>query len=87
MNGRAGFGPGTHNALLFQVGEVSLPRLEKENVCDWLGVGNSGLLMLVCFNVRITRKFSIFGVTFDAPIWGSLCKTRENSNFLKKTKS
>ena len=72
MNGRAGSGPSTHNAPLFLVGEVSLPRLEKENVCDWLGVGNSGLLMLVCSNVRITGEFSIFGVTFDATIWGSL---------------
>ena len=56
----------------FPDGEVSLPRLEKENVYDWLGVGNSGLLMQVCSNVRITEEFSIFGVTFDATIWGSL---------------
>ena len=74
MNGRAGPGPGpgTHNAPLFSTGEVSLPRLEKENICDWLGVGNIGLLMLVCFNVRITGEFSIFGVTFNVAIWYSL---------------
>ena len=48
------------------------PRLKKENVCDWLGVGNSGLLMLVCSNMRITGEFSIFGVTFNAAIWYSL---------------
>ena len=46
--------------------------MEKENVCDWLGMGNSGLLMLLCSNVLITREFSILGVTFDAAIWGSL---------------
>ena len=68
MNGRGGSRPGTHNALLFLAGEVSLLWLEKENVCDWLGVGNSGLLMLVCSNVRITEELSIFGVTFDAAI-------------------
>ena len=68
MNGRTGSGPGTHNAPLFSAGKVSLPRLEKENICDWLGVGNSGLLMLVCSNVRITEEFSIFNVTFDAVI-------------------
>ena len=72
MNGRTGSGPSTHNAPLFSAGEVSLPRLEKENVCDRLGVGNSGLLMLVCSNVRIIGEFSIFGVTFDAAIWYSL---------------
>ena len=72
MNGRAGSRPGTHNAPLFPAGEVSLPRLEKENVCGWLGVGNNGLLMLVCSNVGITEEFYIFGVTFDATIWGSL---------------
>ena len=55
----------------FLAGEFSLPRREKENVCDWLGVGNSGLLMLVCSNVRITGEFSTFGVTFNATIWGS----------------
>ena len=54
---------GTHNAPLFPTGEGSLPRLEKENVCDWLSVGNSGLLMLVCSNVRITREFSNFLVS------------------------
>ena len=66
------FGPGTHNAPLFPTREGSLPRLEKENVCDWLGMGNSGPLMLVCSNVRITEEFSIFGVTFDAVVWDSL---------------
>ena len=35
------FGPGTHNAPFFPIEEGSLPRLEKENVCDWLGVGNN----------------------------------------------
>ena len=54
------FGPGTHNAP-----SVRLPRLGKENVSDWLGMGNSGLLMLVCSNVCITGEFSIFGITFD----------------------
>ena len=44
----------THNAPLFPAREGSLPWLGKENVCDWLSVGNSGLLMLVCSNVRIT---------------------------------
>ena len=72
MNGRAGSGPGTHNAPFFPAGEVSLPRLEKENVCEWLGVGNSELLMLRCSNVCITGEFSIFGVIFNAAIWGSL---------------
>ena len=28
--------------------------------------------MQVCSNVRITEEFSIFGVTFDASVWGSL---------------
>ena len=28
----------------------------------------SGLLMLMCSNVRITEEFSIFDVTFDAAI-------------------
>ena len=68
MNGRVGSGLGTHNAPLFPIGEVSLPQLEKENVCDWLGVRNSGPLMLVCSNVRITGEFSTFGITFDAAI-------------------
>ena len=72
MNGRAGSGPDTHNAPIFLPGEVSLPRLEKENVCEWLDVGNSGLLMLGCSNVRITGEFFIFDVTFNAAIWGSL---------------
>ena len=57
---------------LFSAREGSLPRLEKENVCDWLSVGNSGLLMLVCSNVYITGEFSIFSVTFDAVVWDSL---------------
>ena len=68
-NSRVGFGPGTHNAPIFPAGEVSLPRLEKENFCDWLGVGNSGLVMLVYSNVHITGEFSIFGVTFHVAIW------------------
>ena len=68
VNGRASSRPSTHNSPLFPVEEGSLPQLEKENVCDWLGVGNNGLLMLVCSNVRITGEFSIFGVTFDAVI-------------------
>ena len=42
---------GTHNAPLFPAGEVSRPRLEKENMFDWPSVGNSGRLMLVCSNV------------------------------------
>ena len=50
----------THNALIFPAGEGSLPRLEKENICDWLSVGNSGLLMLVFSNVCITEEFSFF---------------------------
>ena len=72
MNGRAGPRPGTHNAPLFPDGGVSLPRSEKENFCDWLGVGNSGLLMQVCSNVCIIEEFSIFGITFDVAIWGFL---------------
>ena len=71
VNGRTGSGPSTHNAFLFSVGEGSLPRLEKENVCDWLGVRNNGPLMLVYSNVHITEEFSIFGVTFDAVVWDS----------------
>ena len=59
MNGRAGSRPCTHNAPLFSAREVSLPWLEKENVCDLLGVGNIGLLMMVCSNVRINKEFPI----------------------------
>ena len=66
------FGPSTHNAPIFQAGEGNLPRLEKENVCNWLGVGNNILLMLVCSNVSITGEFPIFGVTFDVVVWDSL---------------
>ena len=66
MNGIAGFGPGTHNAPLFPAREISLPRLGKQKVSDWLGMGNNGLLMVVCSNVSITGEFSIFGVTFEA---------------------
>ena len=51
---------GTHNAPLFHAGEGGHPRLEKENICDWLSVGNRGLLMLVCSNVCIIREFSGF---------------------------
>ena len=49
-------------------------RLGRSVFLDWkrLGVRNSGLLMLVYSNVRIIEEFSIFGVTFDATIWGSL---------------
>ena len=72
MNGIAGFGPSTHNAPLFPAGEVSLPRLGKENVSNGLGMGNNGLLMLVCSNVCITGEFSIFVITFNAAIWDSL---------------
>ena len=72
MNSIASSGPSTHNAPIFLDGAISLPRLEKENVCEWLDVGNNGLLMLGCSNVRITGEFSIFGVTFNAAIWGSL---------------
>ena len=68
MNGIASFRPGTHSAPIFPAGEVNLPWLGKENVYDWLGMGNSGLLMLVCSNVCITGEFYIFGVTFDAAI-------------------
>ena len=57
---------------LFSTGKGNLPKQEKENVCDWLGVGNNGLLMLVCSNMRITKEYSIFGVTFDAVVWDSL---------------
>ena len=54
---------GTHNAPLFSTREGSLPRVEKELVCDWLNVGNSGLLMLECSNMRITCEFSNFLVS------------------------
>ena len=54
---------GTHNAPIFPAREGSLPWLKKENVCDWLSVGNSELLMLVCSNVRITGEFSNFLVS------------------------
>ena len=56
----------------FRLGRAVFPGWEKENVCDWLGVGNNVLLMLVCSNVRITGEFPIFGVTFDAGVWDSL---------------
>ena len=56
----------------FPAREVNLSRLQKENRVYWLGVGNSGLLMLVCSHVRITAEFFIFDVTFDAAIWDSL---------------
>ena len=79
MNGRAGSRLGTHNAPIFSVwggggggggggAGGSFPWPEKENVCNWIGVGNSVLLMLVCSNVRMTKECSIFGVTFDAAI-------------------
>ena len=51
---------GTHNAPLFHAGKGSLPLLEKENVGDWVSVGNIGLLMLVCSNVHITGNFLVF---------------------------
>ena len=46
--------------------------MEKEIIYDWLSIGNSGLSMLVCSNVRIIGEFSIFGVTFDVVVWDSL---------------
>ena len=58
--------------LFFPTGEVNLPWLEKENVCKWLDVGNSGMLMPGCSNVHIIEEYSIFSVTFNAAIWGSL---------------
>ena len=61
---------GTHNAPLFPVGEGNLPRLEKENAVDWLNVGNSGLLMLVYSNVRITGEFSYFLVSHLKRLFG-----------------
>ena len=58
----------------FPAGEGSLPRLEKENVCDWLIVGNSRLLMLVCSKVRITGEFSNFLVSHLMRSFGILLK-------------
>ena len=72
VNGSAGSGHSTHNAPLFSAWEGSLPRLEKENVSDCLGVRNNELLMLVCSNVRITGEFSILGVPFYVVVWDSL---------------
>ena len=40
--------------------------LEKYHILDLLVVGNGGLLMLVCSNVRVFEGFSIFGNTFNA---------------------
>ena len=65
---------GTHNAPLFPVREGSLRRLGKENVYDWFSVGNSGLLMLVCSNMRITGKFSNFLVSHLMWLFGILLK-------------
>ena len=65
---------GTHNAPIFSASEGSLSRLEKENFCDWLSVGNNGLLMLVCSNVRITREFSNFLVSHLMRSFGILLK-------------
>ena len=56
---------GTHNAPLFPIGEISLPRLEKYRVLDLLAVRNGGSLMLVCSNVHIFGGFSILGNTFN----------------------
>ena len=52
------FSYGTHNAPLFLVGEISLPRLEKYHMLDLLVVGNGGMLMLVCSNVHVSEGFS-----------------------------
>ena len=56
---------------IFTAGEVILPQLGKKNVWDLPDVGISGPLMLGCSNVRITGEFPIFGVTFNAILWGS----------------
>ena len=61
---------GTHNAPIFPTREVILPRPEKENVWDLPEVGIKGSLMLGCSNVRIIGEFPIFGVTFNAALWG-----------------
>ena len=44
----------------FRLGEDNLPRMEKENVCDWLSVGNSGLLMLYVPMRPLSVNFLIF---------------------------
>ena len=62
---------GTHNAPLFSARVVVLPWLGKENIWDLPDMGISGPLMLVCSNVHITRGFPIFGITFNAALWGS----------------
>ena len=62
---------GTHNAPLFPIGEVILPRSGKENVWDLPDMGISGPLMLGCSNVRLSWEFPIFGDTFNAALWGS----------------
>ena len=59
---------GTHNAPLFPVGKIILPRLEKYRILDMLVVRNGGPLMLVCSNVHISGGFPIFGNTFNTPL-------------------
>ena len=56
---------GTHNALLFSIGEINLPRLEKYSILSTMVVGNGGPLMIVCSNVHVFGGFSIFGNTFN----------------------
>ena len=58
----------------FSSWEGSLPRMAKENVCDWLSVGNSVLLMLVRSNVRITDEFSNFFVSHLMQLFGILLR-------------
>ena len=56
---------GTHNAFLFQAGEVDLPRLEKYLVFNLFVVGNGGPLMLARSNVHVSGESSIFGNAFS----------------------
>ena len=61
---------GTHNAPLFPVGDVVLPRSVKENIWDLLDVGIGGLLMLGCSNVRIIGEFPSFLISHLMRLFG-----------------
>ena len=62
-------GHGTHNAPIFQTGEISLPRLEK-NTIFLTCLSFRGPLMVVCSNTRVTGGFSIFDNTFNTDFLG-----------------
>ena len=58
----------------FLLREGNLPRLEKENVCDWLSVGNSELLMFISSNAPIIGEFSNFLVSHLMRAFGFLLR-------------